>query len=78
MREAAILAGLRRGDRTIPALVARIYQGLDPRLFAAAALSTLAHLEDLFTRGLVMANGAPGLDRSYWVAAPPEAVPGSG
>src|SRR5205085_2092183 len=54
MREAAILEGLRRGDRKIPELVARVYQGLDPRLAGAAALSTLAHLEDLVERGLVM------------------------
>ena len=51
MREAAILDGLRRGDRTIPEIVARVYQGLDPRLAGAAALSTLAHLEDLVARG---------------------------
>ena len=76
MREAAILEGLRRGDRTIPELVARVYQGLDPRLAGAAALSTLAHLEDLVARGLVATDGPPTLDGRYRRA--PAAVPGSG
>ena len=31
-RSARSSSGLRRGDRTIPELVARVYQGLDPRL----------------------------------------------
>jgi glyoxylase-like metal-dependent hydrolase (beta-lactamase superfamily II) len=69
MREAAILDGLRRGDRKIPDLVARVYQGLDPRLSGAAALSTLAHLEELVERGAVSSDGAPALDSTYWVAA---------
>lgn len=65
MREAAILDGLRRGDRTIPELVARVYAGIDPRLSGAAALSTLAHLEDLAARGLVRTATAPSLDAIY-------------
>jgi glyoxylase-like metal-dependent hydrolase (beta-lactamase superfamily II) len=69
MREAAILDGLRRGDRKISEVVARVYQGLDPRLAGAAALSTLAHLEDLVKRGLVTADAQPALDSAYWVAA---------
>jgi len=69
MREAAILEGLSRGDGTIPELVARVYQALDPRLTGAAALSTLAHLEDLVARGLVIAEGEPTLDSAYWAAA---------
>ena len=55
-REAAILAALRDGLDTIPALVARIYLGLSPALTRAAGLSTLAHLEDLRERGLVAAD----------------------
>ncbi len=80
MREAAILEGLRRGDRTIPELVARVYAGLDAWLAGAAGLSTLAHLEDLVARGMVAADGPPALDRRYWVvdAAPGAAVAGSG
>jgi hypothetical protein len=65
MREAAILEGLRRGDRTIPEIVARVYQGLDARLAGAAALSTLAHLEDLAARGQVVTGGPPMLDGRY-------------
>jgi glyoxylase-like metal-dependent hydrolase (beta-lactamase superfamily II) len=53
-REASILAALREGAKTIPALVARVYVGLSPALTRAAGLSTLAHLEDLSERGLVV------------------------
>jgi glyoxylase-like metal-dependent hydrolase (beta-lactamase superfamily II) len=73
MRERAILDRLSRGDRTIPDLVGHTYGDIDPRLRGAAALSTLAHLEDLASRGLVMTDGAPSLEGSYWLAAPPEA-----
>lgn len=57
MRERAILQRVRHGDRTIPAIVAAIYRDTDPRLHGAAGLSVLAHLEDLFSRGLVAAEG---------------------
>ena len=67
-RERAILSRLRRGDTTITAIVAATYEGLDPRLARAAAVSVLAHLEDLCARGLVVAHGGPGLDAQY---APP-------
>lgn len=69
MREAAILEGLRRGDRTIADLVGRVYQGLDPRLTGAAALSTLAHLEDLVARGLACAEKPATLNGRYRAAA---------
>lgn len=52
-REAGILHRLAAGDRDIAALVAALYDGLAPALKGAAALSTLAHLEDLVERGLV-------------------------
>jgi glyoxylase-like metal-dependent hydrolase (beta-lactamase superfamily II) len=58
-REASILNALGDGPQTIPALVARIYVGLNPALTRAAGLSTLAHLEDLNERGMV-AGEAPG------------------
>jgi glyoxylase-like metal-dependent hydrolase (beta-lactamase superfamily II) len=54
-REASILNRLNAGDRTIPRIVAQIYQGLDPRLTGAAALSVFAHLEEMAERGLVRA-----------------------
>jgi glyoxylase-like metal-dependent hydrolase (beta-lactamase superfamily II) len=65
MREAAILEGLGRGDRTVPELVGRIYKDLDPRLRGAAALSTLAHLQHLVERGRVAAEASIGLNGRY-------------
>ncbi|MGA1800510.1 MBL fold metallo-hydrolase [Sphingomonas sp. 4RDLI-65] len=53
-REGQILRLLREAARTIPALVDRMYVGLDARLVPAAARSVLAHLYDLQTRGLVI------------------------
>ncbi|MEL6062671.1 MULTISPECIES: MBL fold metallo-hydrolase [unclassified Methylobacterium] len=64
-REAAIRARLSRGDTGIDQIVAAIYQGLDPRLRGAAALSVFAHLEDLVGRGLVATDGAARLDGTY-------------
>ena len=62
MRERAILERIRSGDRTIKEMVAAIYRDTDPRLHGAAALSVLAHLEDLVARGLVATDGAPAID----------------
>jgi len=59
-REAAILQRLEKGDETIPAMVAHIYESVDKRLHPAAACMVLAHLEDLSERGVVAAQGAPG------------------
>ena len=64
-REAAIRARLVAGDTRIPEVVAAIYQGLDPRLRGAAALSVFAHLEDLVGCGLVACDGPPRLDATY-------------
>jgi hypothetical protein len=64
-REASILHRLGKGETDIPALVRAIYVGLDPRLAAAAALSTLAHLEDLTARGLVATDGVPSISGRY-------------
>jgi len=68
-REAAILAELAQGDADIPALVAKIYAGLDPRLTRAAGLSVLAHLEDLTARGRAATDGAPAIDKRYRLLA---------
>ena len=62
-REASILSTLADGPQTIPALVARIYVGLDPSLTQAAGLSTLAHLEDLSERGRVVRQDGGGEGR---------------
>jgi glyoxylase-like metal-dependent hydrolase (beta-lactamase superfamily II) len=65
MRERAVLERIRAGDRTIADMVAAIYRDTDPRLHGAAALSVLAHLEDLVARELVRAEGDLGLDAIY-------------
>jgi glyoxylase-like metal-dependent hydrolase (beta-lactamase superfamily II) len=75
-REKSILAALdpralaAPGDRasSIPEIVERVYEKLDPRLKGAAALSTLAHLEDLCARGAVTTEGAPQLDGRFALA----------
>ena len=54
-RERQILKRLGDGDRTIGAIVASSYPGLDPRLVPAAGGSVMAHLMDLTRRGLVEA-----------------------
>jgi glyoxylase-like metal-dependent hydrolase (beta-lactamase superfamily II) len=57
MREREILDRLAAGEGHIPAIVAAIYVGLDPRLRAAAGRSVLAHLLDLERRGLARRDG---------------------
>jgi glyoxylase-like metal-dependent hydrolase (beta-lactamase superfamily II) len=53
MREQAILDAIHAGARRIDQVVARVYEGLDPRLVPAAAMSVLAHVEHLEERGLL-------------------------
>lgn len=65
MRERAILERLKAGDRLIADIVAAIYRDTDPRLHGAAALSVLAHLEDLTGHGLVVAEPEPSIDAAY-------------
>lgn len=52
-READILACLAADTDTIPAIVARLYRDVPPKLHAAAAQSIHAHLIDLQERGLI-------------------------
>jgi glyoxylase-like metal-dependent hydrolase (beta-lactamase superfamily II) len=56
-REGQILRLLRESALPIPAMVERMYVGLDHRLVPAAERSVLAHLYDLQTRGLVIEEG---------------------
>ena len=56
-REGQILRLLRDEDRAIPAMVEKMYVGVDPRLHGAAGRSVLAHLIDLEARGLVARTG---------------------
>ncbi|WP_011580118.1 MULTISPECIES: MBL fold metallo-hydrolase [Chelativorans] len=65
MRERAILERLSAGDRTIPEIVRIIYRDTDPRLHGAAALSVLAHIEDLIAQQRVETEGTPALDSIY-------------
>jgi glyoxylase-like metal-dependent hydrolase (beta-lactamase superfamily II) len=67
-REASILAALGDGPQTIPALVAKVYLGLSPSLTRAAGLSTLAHLEDLSDRGLVVGETRDGGEARFRLA----------
>ena len=52
-RESQILRLMGEGPQLIPAMVTRMYKGLDPRLAGAAARSVLAHLIDLERQGRV-------------------------
>jgi glyoxylase-like metal-dependent hydrolase (beta-lactamase superfamily II) len=55
-REAQIVACLRDGIKTIPAMVARMYADVDKRLHPAASRSVLAHLIQLEQEGRVVSN----------------------
>jgi len=65
MRESAILQRVLAGEDTIPGLVRAIYKDTDPRLHGAAALSVLAHLEDLVGSGRLTTEGFPSLEGRY-------------
>jgi glyoxylase-like metal-dependent hydrolase (beta-lactamase superfamily II) len=56
-REGQILRLLREEDRAIPAMVEKMYVGVDRRLHGAAGRSVLAHLIDLEARGVVARAG---------------------
>jgi glyoxylase-like metal-dependent hydrolase (beta-lactamase superfamily II) len=72
-REASILHRLGKGEADVPSIVKAVYIGLDPRLVGAAALSTLAHLEDLVARGIVATHGPPSIGGVYRLAERPRA-----
>ena len=65
MRERAVRERILKGDRLIPDMVRAIYRSTDPRLHGAAALSVLAHLEDLVARGEVETDGPAALKGVY-------------
>ncbi|TAX75461.1 MBL fold metallo-hydrolase [Rhizobium ruizarguesonis] len=70
-REQAVLARVQAGDRQIAEMVKVIYRDTDPKLHGAAALSVLAHIEDLLERGEIAADGPPSLAAFYRPAARP-------
>lgn len=65
IRERAVLERIRKGDRLIPAMVKVIYRETDPRLHGAAALSVMAHIEDLVARGSVTTKGPVAIDGEF-------------
>lgn len=64
-REQAVLARVAAGDGRIAKMVKVIYRDTDPKLHGAAALSVLAHIEDLLERGEIAADGPPSLAALY-------------
>ncbi|MGR8959935.1 MBL fold metallo-hydrolase [Rhizobium leguminosarum] len=66
-RELAVLARVRAGDTQIAEMVKVIYRDTDPKLHGAAALSVLAHIENLMERGEIAADGPPSLAATYRV-----------
>ncbi|MDJ0932356.1 MBL fold metallo-hydrolase [Breoghania sp.] len=67
-REAAVLERIRAGDAHIPEMVKIIYRNVDPILHGPAALSVLAHVEDLVARGVAVCEGPPSLMARYELA----------
>jgi glyoxylase-like metal-dependent hydrolase (beta-lactamase superfamily II) len=69
-REMEVLEAMRAGLASIPAMVARIYDGLDPALTRAASLSVFAHLEYLIEKGMASASkpGPLSLDQEFSLA----------
>ncbi len=65
-REASILQRISEGDHSIGEIVSRIYAGVDPRLHGAAAMTVLAHLEDLVERDLVSCEGPSMITARYF------------
>src|SRR5215470_11135738 len=64
LRDEQILAGLRAGVHTVPALVQRIYSDVPQFLHGAAAMSVTAHLRKLEREGLVRRDGD-----EWWLVA---------
>ncbi|MGR9273719.1 MBL fold metallo-hydrolase [Rhizobium leguminosarum] len=64
-REQAVLARVQAGDTQIAEMVKVIYRDTDPKLHGAAALSVLAHIEDLLERGEIAADGPSSLAATY-------------
>lgn len=64
-RERQILDCLGAGLTRIADMVPRMYQGLDPRLYGAAARSVLAHLLHLHERQHVTTDGEPSVRAEF-------------
>lgn len=64
-REAQVLDAVRNGVDRIPAIVEKLYVGLDPRLKPAAAQSVYSHLIKLVAEGRIKSDPAPRLGGVY-------------
>lgn len=64
-REKGVLDQIAAGNQQISGMVREIYRDIDPRLHPAAALSVMAHLEDLVARELVISEGPVDLTGHY-------------
>ena len=64
-RERQILAQLQAGETKIREMVPKMYVGVEPRLYPAAAHSVFAHVIELVRSGRVATDGAPALDGEY-------------
>lgn len=67
-REKQILACIKGGASTIPAMVEIMYAAVDKRLHPAAARSVLAHLIHMVETGRVRSEGKPGPGATYKVS----------
>jgi glyoxylase-like metal-dependent hydrolase (beta-lactamase superfamily II) len=67
-RTRQILAELAAGETKIEAMVPRMYAAVDPRLYAPAARSVLAHMLELVRTGQVVTDGPPGPLSEYRLA----------
>jgi glyoxylase-like metal-dependent hydrolase (beta-lactamase superfamily II) len=66
-RSAAILAQLKHGPATIPALVAALYKDLNPALVPAAGRSVLAHLIAFERTGTIARDGAAEAGATFFL-----------
>ncbi|HJQ57768.1 MAG TPA: MBL fold metallo-hydrolase [Vineibacter sp.] len=64
-RERQILACLRDGLDTVPAMVARMYKDVGAHLHAAAGRSVLAHLIQFAVDGRVLSDGPPTVEARF-------------
>jgi glyoxylase-like metal-dependent hydrolase (beta-lactamase superfamily II) len=64
-REDQVLACLDAGITDIPAMVAKLYADIDPRLHRAAGRSVLAHLVKLVNEGRAGCDGMPSATARY-------------
>ena len=70
-REAQVLEALTPGPADLPTLTARVYTDIPPAMHPAAARNLLAHLVDLFGRGLVTATPHLAQDARFALARTP-------